>query len=110
MILALGHGLLVLKSRQHPSANVPHAVKNPQQEVRNHTAHPQTTAFQRSLDTLQGEDPQTSCSNHLWELLAAFSGRISSGKLILRSVEHSQLLSLAGKAGTQLLRNINPLA
>lgn len=57
---------------------------------------------------LQGEDPRTSRSEHLWELLAPFSGRVSLRKLIFRSMEHSQLLSLAGElvldlSGTSVL-------
>lgn len=42
------------------------------------------------------EDPRTSRSEHLWELLAPFSGRVSLTKLVFRRMEHSRLLSLAG--------------
>lgn len=80
-----------------PRAFILRACKIHSRRSGNPGAHPQTRAFQSGPCTPRRTSQNIPCSEHLWELLAPFSGRVSLRKLVSRSMEHSQLLSLAGK-------------
>lgn len=82
------------------SASISHVCKNPQQ-VRKSVAHSKTSASQRSPDSLR----RASYCNHVWLLLVPYLGIVSLKKMIFRSTEHFQLLSLA----QELVRTISPL-
>lgn len=80
-----------------PRAFILRACKIHSRRSGNPGACPQTRAFQSGPCTPRRRSQNIPCSEHLWELLAPFSGRVSLRKLVFRSMEHSQLLSLAGK-------------